>query len=488
MTPAGGILRVTVVVACAGAMVGIATTTTGSLELARTGTGAGLPAVSAAAVTDATLVCPGPERIGVDGLRDVPARTRVTALAAPQAVVSGVVGAGRGAVRVGPLEATTGATVAQRARPVQVTVSRAQGAVVRATGALAPGVVGVQTWLRRGDDDRGLAMSPCSPPAADLWLVGGGSGPSRTERLVLTNPGANTVMVAFTVLGADGTIAGTGHDRTIPPRSRSVLSLDTLAPGVSGPVVHVVATGGEVSGVLSDAWIDGATARGIDDAVAVAPPGRDLVVAGIDKAGAASLRIGNPSGQEAVVQLRVLTRAGPVQPDGLRALRVPAGATLDVPLDVPDGAVGVHVVADQPVVAAAWVERRVATGTDRMGDFGWVPATPAVQRLAGLALPGAVVPGATARLLLAAGRARSVVTVTTSGPDSQTRRVDVPADKVVTVDLGRAEGVWVAPSAGPLHAAVSVAGVVDKVPVLSIVPLTDTPLTAVTVPVRQVGS
>ncbi len=497
MTPVGGTLRATVLAVCGAALVGIATTTTGSVELAGTGTSAGLPAVSDAPVTDTTLVCPGPERTGAAGLRQVPGDTRVTAIAAPTSALTGLTLRGAGTVQVGtlagggtsqPASRQATAQTTERARPLSVRVPDATGVAVQAKGALAPGIVGIQTWLRRGDDDRGLAMAPCATPSSDLWLVGGDRGPSRTERLVLANPGANTISVDFTVLGAQGTIAGTGHGISIPPRSRSILSLDTLAPDVASPVVHVVASGGQVAGILSDAWIDGATGRGIDDSAPAAGPSQDLVVAGIDKAGVARLRIGNPGAEESLVQVQVLTAKGPVQPDALRAVRVPAGSAIDVPLDVADGPIGVHLVADQPVVAGAWVERRVATGTDRMGDFAWAPATPPVARLAGLALPGEVVPGSTTRLVLAAGGGGATVTVTTSGPGGRSQQVSVAADSSAVVDLGRADGVWVHPTAGAVHAAISVSGVVDKVPVLSVVPLVEAPVTATTVPVRQVGN
>lgn len=488
MTPIGSILRVTVLTAFAGAVVGIATTTTSSVGLAGAHPSVGRPAVSTTAITDAMLVCPGPERVGASGLRDVKGETRVLAAVAPTSALRGITVAGPGTLAVGALGERPDQQSTDRNRSVSAAVSGGVGALVRATGSLAPGVVGVQTWLHRGDDDRGLAMAPCSTPASDLWLVGGDAGPSRTERLVLTNPGANTISVGFTVLGSKGTIDGAGHGISIPPRSRSVVSLDAIAPDVARPVVHVVATGGQVSGVLSDAWIDGATGRGIDDAAPSTPPGRDLVVPGIDKSGAASLRIGNPGDEEALVQIKVLTAKGVVQPDALRAVRVLGGSTADVPLDVPDGPIGVHLLADHAVVAGAWVERRVAAGTDRMGDFGWAPATAPVQRLAGLALPGGSLAGGAARLILTAGDAAAAVTVTTTGPDAQLRQVTVAAGHSSAIDLGEVDGVWVQPVKGSVHAAVSVSGVVDQVPVLSIVPLVETPLTAVTVPVRQVGN
>jgi hypothetical protein len=48
--------------------------------------------------------------------------------------------------------------------------------------------------------------------------------------------------------------------------------------------------------------------------------------------------------------------------------------------------------------------------------------------------------------------------------------------------------VWVQPRSGAVHAVVSVSGIIDDVPVLSLVPLPEAPLTAATVPVRQVGN
>ena len=40
------------------------------------------------------------------------------------------------------------------------------------------------------------------------------------------------------------------------------------------------------------------------------------------------------------------------------------------------------------IVAGAWVQRRAAEGADRMGDFGWAPATPALRGVGGVLLSG----------------------------------------------------------------------------------------------------
>jgi hypothetical protein len=502
MTGMSGVVRATVAVLAVGGVLGAAATTTRSVELAPPQGRADLPAVADVALTDAALSCPGPERVGATGLRDVKGKVQVAAVTAPAAVLAAVLTpppSGKGALdlgRVGP-GGRSGSTT-ERGRLVTSSVTSAEPVVARARDALAPGLAAVQSWVRGGDDDRGLAMTPCALPASDLWLVGGDKGASRTERLVLVNPGANTVSVDFTVYGATGTVDGAGKGISISPRSRAVLSLDRLAPDVASPVVHVVASGGQITGVLSDAWIEGATGRGIDDASPSAPPGTDLVVAGVDKAGAAALRIGNPGAVEALVQVRVLTAEGPTQPDKLRVVRVPAGSTAQVPLEVADGAIGLRLLADHPVVAGAWVERRVASGEDRMGDFGWAPATPGVRQLAGTGL-GAVTPsGAASRLLVAAGAEAAHVRVTTvTGGSTQEQSLAVEADHAAAVDLGGADQVWMRVESGTAHAAVTVSGTHEAVtvsgttaqaPYLSVLPLADAPVTALSVPVRQVGS
>jgi hypothetical protein len=378
---------------------------------------------------------------------------------------------------------------AERGLALTSKLTTADPVVARARGALAPGLTAAQSWQRGGDDDRGLAMTPCVLPASDLWLVGGDKGPSRTERLVLVNPGANTVSVDFTVYGATGTVDGAGKGVSIPPRSRSVISLDRLAPDVASPVVHVVASGGQIAGVLSDAWIDGATGRGIDDAAPSARPARDLVVAGVDKAGAAVLRVANPGAVEALVQVRVLTAEGPTQPDELRVVRVPAGSTTQVPVAAPDGQIGLRLIADRPVVAGAWVERRAASGEDRMGDFGWAPATSGVRRLAGAVLRDLAPSGSARRLLLASGGDPAQVRVTTIvGGKAAEQTVVLEADHAAAVELRGADQVWVVVDSGTPRAAVTVSGTVEQVPYLSVLPLADAPVTALSVPVRQVGS
>ncbi len=493
MSRVGRTLRVGALVVVAGGIAVGAARFPGTVDLAQSLGRAGLPAVSSVLVDEATLVCPGQQRLGAPGLREVAGEVRVAASPAPGRMLRAAgttppPGAGEVDLESGATGKVvgTGATVDG---VVSATVAGAEPVVARARGALAPGLVAAQVWRHGGDDDRGLAVTPCGLPAADAWLVGGAGGASRTERIVVSNPGANAVTVAFDVFGSRGPVTSAeGRSLSIRPRSRVAVSLDALAPNERAPAVHVIASGGVVSAVLSDQWIDGATARGIDDSVPSAAPGTAQVVAGLDVAATTVLRLLNPdTTSEALVQVAVLTAQGPQQPAGLRAVRVPAGGTTDVPLTLRPGAYGLRLSSDRPVTGAAWTERRAATA-DRMGDFAWLPATPAIRGTVGTTLPG--LDGTTKHLLLSAGSRGGAVSVEiATGSDRRTVRVTVSPDTTAVVDLGRADRVWVAALApGDVRAAVSIVGADSGVPQVGAVPLTDAPVASRSVPVRQVGN
>ena len=485
MKNVSGIVRAgAVAVLSAGLAVG-ATRVSGSLVLASPGERAGLPESSSVLVDESSLVCPGQQRLGAVGLRDVEGAVTVSASAPDSGVVAGAAPAG-GSVQL--LSGTSATGLAQTSSPgeaASAAVSTPEVVIARGTDALAPGLVATQVWQHKGDDDRGLSVTPCQPPSSDVWLLGGGSGPSRTERVVVSNPGANAVSVSLEVFGRSGRIdAADDRSISVPPLSREVVSLDALAPDEGGPAVHVTATGGVVSAVLDEQWILGATGRGIDDSTRAAPPSTDLVVPGVETGGSISLRLANPGERESLAQVRLLTDKGTVQPDDLRAVRVPAGTTLDVAIPPGSAALGLGVRSDQPLVAAAWTERR-ATVADKMGDFAWVPATPALRGVGGVMLPGLA--GTTKRLLLTGGSDQATVQVRLgTGRSAKVSTVTVPAESTTVVDAGDADSVWVVPGSGSVRAAVSVAGADAGVPFFSVAAITDAPVRALSVPVRQV--
>lgn len=493
MNAVSGLLRVLGLTLAAGGLVTGAAFSTASVRLAAPHERAGLPQTSTVLVSDATLLCPGQSRQGAEGLRDVGGSVRAAVAAPPAGLVPGAAAGDPGRLEITGIPSgrtLISSTGGGRAVTAVVEPSPASDAVaVRATGSLAPGVVATQVWAHSGDDDHGLAVTPCAVPSADQWLVGGGGGPTRTERLVLTNSGANAVTVRLDVLGTSGRVAGSG-DRSISiaPRSREVVSLDSVAPGEDAPAVHVVATGGMVSGVLVDSWIDGATARGTDDATRSVSPDTELVIPGVQVDGGALVRLVNPGAAEAVVQVRLMTSAGAVQPEPLRAVRVPPASTKDIPLTgLAKGTAGVHVRSDQPVTAGAWMERRAVAGTDRVGDFGWAPATPPVRALAGLVLQSRHAGGLDADLALTSAGGGSATVTIVSGATTTSHVVRLRPDSAASLPLGRADQVWVAPTSGDLHAAVSVTGGDARAPYLSVAALQSAPVTALSLPVRQVG-
>ncbi len=495
MKNVAGLVRVGSVALAVGAVVFGATRTSGSVQVAATHERAGLATSSTVLVSSSILVCPGPQRVGAKGLRDVSGTVSAAASAPPvdaltDAGVNRAADAASGVVTLSVGASRPAATARGRGEPATTPLTKPEIVTAGATLGLAPGLAATQVWERRGDDDRGLAVTPCGLPSSDVWLVGGGGGPSRTERVIVGNPGANAVSVSFEVFGATGPVASAQNRAiSIPPRSRAVVSLDALAPEEPSPSVHVVATGGVVSAVLDDAWIDGATARGVDDATRSAAPSTDQVVAGLDVSGAAMVRLVNPGDTESLVQVRLLLPKGPTQPAELRAVRVPAGSTTDVALDLAAGPTGLHLTADHPIVAGAYVERRMTTGADRMGDFGWAPATRPVNGLAGLALPGLSASGSASSLLLAGGsRGGKVVVHVVTGDADRALPTVVAPDSVVSIGLGAADQVWVSQTGGDVRAAVSVSGLASGVPRLSIAALSSAPLTALSIPVRQVAN
>ena len=75
--------------AAAGLAIG-ATKAQGTVELAAPTERAGLPQVSQVLVESAALVCPGQQRVGTQGMRDLAGSVQVTAAAAPEAALAGL--------------------------------------------------------------------------------------------------------------------------------------------------------------------------------------------------------------------------------------------------------------------------------------------------------------------------------------------------------------------------------------------------------------
>jgi len=457
---------------------------------------AAVPALTAHAdpVAMAQTICPGPEALGVAGLKDSRVQiSSVTAVTAPLASLPAGFAAAEGAGSLTlsglPVGGTWAAPSTVRGQVVSGKVSTAQSALVAGDGAIAPGTIATQrSWVKSGDD-HGLFTAACMPAAASSWLIAGGAQPGRRERLVLTNPGPNPVTVDLTVLGVKGVVQSpNGRGLVVGPYARTVVLLDAIAGSEPSPVVQVSTQGGEVAAVLSDTWLDGVIPRGGDDAMPVAPPARQQVIAGVSIVGRATLRVAVPGDNEAVVESRVLTPTGPrALPKG-GVTRVAGHSTMDIDLgSLPAGAYAVQVRADVPVVAAAMIERRPGD-PGAPSDLAWSGASAPIRTLAGMALHGAAEDGLIERLDLAATSVAASVLVTTVGADGQatTKEVGIGADSVVLMPLVGATSVWVTPHTGVVRAAVVSVANDTQGSSLSVTPLADLTLTTTSSPLREV--
>lgn len=456
----------------------------------RLGDQAGAPGAALASevpVRTAQLTCPGPETEGIAGVASVGGGvTTVLAASAPADALAGLVatpGEGSLAMRGMPAGSEL-AKATDRSATATSPLSGATSAEVSAVGALAPGIAALQTWVRRDGDDRGLVATACAAPSAEVWLLAGGGDSTRRERLVVANPGANTVTVDVALHGDKGPIDSVNGSRlTVPGHGRIALLVDALAPGQQTPAVRVTANGGVVTAVLEDSWIEGATGRGRDDAAAAQPPAAEQVVPAAYLDGPARLRILVPGPAEAVVQARLLTSAGPVALPGDGVLRVPGGTVRDVDLGtVPPGAYAVQVRSDQPAVAAAMAERR--SPRNGPSDLAWVASTAAITALAGTALPT----GTRADLMVVATGEASNATVFTVAADGAvtSRPLALQADAVATTDVTGARAVWVRHTIGTVRAGVALWVEDPGGPLFSLVGLEPAAVTATDVPVREI--
>ncbi|MEI2766001.1 MAG: DUF5719 family protein [Dermatophilaceae bacterium] len=435
----------------------------------------------------AQLGCPGPETEGVPGVASVPGGTStVLAATAPEQALDGVVvGSDEGtATLVGMPSGAALATGRQRGAVLTAGVTGPTAVEVSATGSLAPGLAALQTWVRRDGDDRGLDAAACAVPRAQAWLLAGGGDSTRRERLVVANPGANTLTVDVQVHGEKGPIPSVNGSRiAVPGHGRVGMLVDALAAGEKAPVVHVSATGGVMTALVEDSWIEAAVGRGRDDAGPADAPALEQIVPGAFVDGPARLRVVVPGDAEAVVQARALGPNGPTPLPDNGVVRVPGGAVRDLDLaGLPPGGYAVQVRADRPIVAAVLTERR--SPGNGQSDLAWAASSAAIATLAGTPLPVGSKAGVQ---VVASGGPGSARVVTVAADGTVTSRVlDLAADTATLVDVTGAASVWVRHTSGTLRAAVSLELADGNGPLYAALSLNPAALSTTDVPVREI--
>ena len=428
------------------------------------------PTAATVPVSEAELVCPGAPLRGVEGVDDVAAPSVVAGQVPPDDSSSpstpGAPEAGTLTVHpVGedPREAPDGA------RRVAHRGVAPDGSTLAGEGELAAGLVGAEQVVVGRESAAGGSIAPCVTSRADQWLVGGGAGAGRQERLLLVNPGENPVSVDLTALSPEGTSRpAAGQDIVVPPRSRTALLLDGVTGGDEAQVLRVTATGGPVGAWLVDHWMSGLTPRGLEVVPATAGPDRQHVLGAVPDAGTVRVVLGAPGGRDAIVTVRAMDeRRG----HAVGVVTVPAGGTAVVKVAAKDSVQALSVTADEPVVAAAEIVGRPPKGGDA-GDIAWSVAGPPVDDLVGTTVP-AQVDGLERHLALSSPAAASEVEViTVSAGREKVEEIALEKDRARVLALGDAEAVWVRRVSGDeVRASVLTRGTAAGAPVLSVTPL-----------------
>lgn len=352
---------------------------------------------STTALTSATIGCPA----GLPGATDVGVATGTDA--------GGEVSVGEQPVALEP------------GRPTRV--ETADPVVVRASDALAPGLVAARTGTTP------LAAADCLPPSAEQWFTGVGAGARHSSVLELVNPNAGPAVADVLVLGSAGVVEAPGLRGVLVPGGETRrLALAEVLPRRGELALQVTTTRGRLSAAVEDTDDRlGSATPSTDWLAAEAAPATTSTLLGLPGGtGRRSLVLANPGDDELRVEVRMVTADSVFAPEGLREVRVAPQSTARLALSeqlraaTADGVYGVQVSATGPLTAAL---RSVAGG-----DLSHAVPGTAVERRA-----VAVVPEGDKRLLLADASGVGLVTVVARDADG----AEVAREQVeVTPDAG----------------------------------------------------
>lgn len=265
------------------------------------------------------------------------------------------------------------------------TDSRERGAAsVRASGRLAPGLVGVRAGGRTG--------TPCQRPEPEQWFVGVGAAPEHASVLEFVNPDSGPAVADVFVHGPDGPVeAPRLRGITVPGNSSTTVALDKVLPTRDELALRVSVGRGRLGVFVRDEVDE--LGRGADTADWLAPqrvPSTALQLPALGRRGGdRTLVVANPSDNEARVQVKLATEESEFVPSGADELRVPPGAVRTVDLGgllgdkTAKDALSVVLAANEPVLGTL----RTLEGEDLTHSVG---AEPVEERAATLLPDGEV--------------------------------------------------------------------------------------------------
>ena len=226
--------------------------------------------------------------------------------------------------------------------------------VVRGSDALAPGLVG----LRSGSAPLGALA--CTVPSPEQWFTGVGSRADHDSVIELVNPDAGPAVADITLLGPHLFSTGRLRGILIPGHKTITVDLGTVVPRKTLFTAHVVVSRGRLAVDVLDSLTDLVSHRTTREWLPrqLAPATTNQLLGLPQGAGQRTLQLANPSDNVVRAQVKVVTADTSFTPNGLTPVSVPPGATVRVPLSAEldkalgDGALGVSVVADEPLTAS----------------------------------------------------------------------------------------------------------------------------------------
>jgi hypothetical protein len=232
-------------------------------------------------------------------------------------------------------------------------------AVVQGDDALAPGLLG----LRFGTSP--LTTEACTAPSSGQWFAGVGAGPTHDSVIELVNPDSGPADVDVTLYGNRAFTRRQLHGITIPAHRTVRLDLGAIAPKRHVLSAQVQVTRGRLAVHVLDTRTNLLTHQVVSEWLPrQQAPALDLHLLGLPAGpGQRTLQVGNPGDDAARVEVKIVTGDTTFAPESLHTITVRPGSTRTIALTkvlataLGDGAVGVQVTADTPVVASVLTQQ-----------------------------------------------------------------------------------------------------------------------------------
>jgi len=248
-------------------------------------------------------------------------------------------------------------TTAPGAVTATLSAPEADAVLVKASGALAPGLSGFATTVAADRAGGGLTVAGCPAPRRSWWFVGAGATVQHSSTLVITNPDPAEAIATAQVHGPDGLLDTVGTTGMVVPPGRSVaVDLAQVAAGQDDLAINVEASQGRVVAAVLDRWSTVQGPAGTEWLPPAAAPAAAVTITGAAAGGGERQRllVANPGSRTTRVELEVSDPAGTFGPEGARPVDVAPGsvARIDLPPSGSGKALALRLSSDTPVTAA----------------------------------------------------------------------------------------------------------------------------------------